>query len=373
MRRTTTTLSRSRVLATGSKAGRGTMLSRMCACGGSSGLTGECEGCRKEKLLQRRAGDHAEPTEVPSIVHEVLRSPGQPLDAATRAFFEPRFGHDFSRVRVHTDARAADSARAVNALAYTVGPHIVFGAGEYSSLNNERQRLLGHELAHALQQDGSSCSNRELQVGEGNSSAEHEATDAARQVLGGNRVSVPSRRVAVAMQRAMICSKRLEAPVVGWFANHAYIDNTGRDDCLGSSEDGNLAITELKSGNFLKGCALKTRRSPDPRERTPNRKPCEPKSGVTDVATCLNEAFNVYTDPSFYSNPSGPNSNTFAGTLVRTCCQDSSSSGLGWVPGWDHSPASGCEKEMRCEPKHLGGGAYLGRDCIIRQGAGPKF
>src|SRR5436309_2773031 len=61
---------------------------------------------------------------VPPIIQDVLRSPDQPLDAGTRAFMEPRFGQDFSQVRVHTDAKAAESTRAVNALAYTVGQHI---------------------------------------------------------------------------------------------------------------------------------------------------------------------------------------------------------------------------------------------------------
>jgi hypothetical protein len=89
---------------------------------------------------------------VPPIVYEVLRSPGQPLDAATRAFFEPRFGYDFSQVRVHTDAKAAESARVVNALAYTVGRDVVIGAGRYSPLSPAGQRLLAHELTHVIQQ-----------------------------------------------------------------------------------------------------------------------------------------------------------------------------------------------------------------------------
>jgi hypothetical protein len=63
---------------------------------------------------------------MPSIIHEVLSSPGRPLDPGTRSFMEPRFGHDFSRVRVHTDEQAAESARSVNALAYTVSQHVVF-------------------------------------------------------------------------------------------------------------------------------------------------------------------------------------------------------------------------------------------------------
>ncbi|HLZ34046.1 MAG TPA: DUF4157 domain-containing protein, partial [Nitrospira sp.] len=102
------------------------LLQRKCACGGDGGAHGECESCATKKgLLQRKGSGDFEQSEVPPIVHEVLRSPGHPLDATTRAFMEPRFGHDFSRVRVHTDIKAADSARAVSALAYTVGYNVV--------------------------------------------------------------------------------------------------------------------------------------------------------------------------------------------------------------------------------------------------------
>lgn len=100
----------------------GHVLQRKCACGGVPGLDGKCAECRQKRLsLQRRSTNHAEPSTVPPIVHEVLRSPGQPLDPAARTLMEPRFGHDFSRVRVHADAAAHESARAVGALAYTVG------------------------------------------------------------------------------------------------------------------------------------------------------------------------------------------------------------------------------------------------------------
>ena len=102
---------------------RAGLLQRKCACGGTPGREGECAECRKKRLsLQRRSASQVEPTTVPPIVNEVLRSPGQPLDEATGAFMEPRFGHDFSQVRVHTDAKAIESARTVNALAYTVEP-----------------------------------------------------------------------------------------------------------------------------------------------------------------------------------------------------------------------------------------------------------
>ena len=183
---------------------RGVTLQRKCACGGSSGLTGSCTECEKKKLvgqplqtklrinepgdqyeqeadrmaeqvmrmaesqadsadlrgstgswLQRSQAASALGTaEAPAAVHDVLGSPGQPLDSATRAFFEPRFGHDFSHVRIHADAAGAKSARAVNALAYTMGPHVVFAAGQYAAGTHVGRRLLAHELAHVLQQQG---------------------------------------------------------------------------------------------------------------------------------------------------------------------------------------------------------------------------
>jgi hypothetical protein len=107
-----------------------------------------------KSVLYRASVNPSPDHQVPPVVHEVLRSPGRPLDAATRAFMEPRFGHDFSRVRVHTDARAAESARAVNALAYTVGNHVVFGGSRYAPGERASDRLLAHELTHVIQQRG---------------------------------------------------------------------------------------------------------------------------------------------------------------------------------------------------------------------------
>jgi len=106
------------------------------------------------KLISRRAAPGSGTTsEVPPIVYQVLREPGQPLDHATRGLMEERFGHDFSRVRVHTDSHAAESANVINALAYTVGRHVVFGAPKPSPAGGiESERLLAHELTHVLQQ-----------------------------------------------------------------------------------------------------------------------------------------------------------------------------------------------------------------------------
>ncbi len=94
-------------------------LQRKCACGGAPGVSGACEECQAN-LLQRKAATHSLGA-VPSSVSAALGAPGQPLQADTREYMENRFGHDFSHVRVHADASAANSARAVNALAYTVG------------------------------------------------------------------------------------------------------------------------------------------------------------------------------------------------------------------------------------------------------------
>jgi hypothetical protein len=105
-----------------------------------------------QRCPQQDSGGRSGPTEVPSVVHEALASSGQPLDAETRAFMEPRFGHDFSRVRVHTNSRSGESARAVNALAYTVGQDVVFGEGRYAPQSHEGRQLLAHELTHVLQQ-----------------------------------------------------------------------------------------------------------------------------------------------------------------------------------------------------------------------------
>jgi len=81
-------------------------------------------------------------------------SGGAPLSGSARSYMEPRFGHDFSQIRVHTDDRASGSAEALNAHAYTIGSDIVFAAGKYSPGTQDGDRLLAHELAHVLQQRG---------------------------------------------------------------------------------------------------------------------------------------------------------------------------------------------------------------------------
>jgi hypothetical protein len=132
--------------------------------------------------IQRRSIGRDGPFTAPPIVHEVLRSPGEPLDAASRAYFEPRFGHDFSRVRVHADAKAAESARAVNALAYTFGRDIVL-ADRRSGTSASSRGLLAHELTHVLQQPNAGNAGAAVQVGETDSAAEKEADRVASAIV----------------------------------------------------------------------------------------------------------------------------------------------------------------------------------------------
>jgi outer membrane protein OmpA-like peptidoglycan-associated protein len=119
-------------------------------------ISRKCAACEEEGKLQKKETETVQASggEAPARVHEVLHSPGQPLDAATRAYFEPRFGRDFSRVRVHADAAAGHSAREINAHAYTVGHNVVFGVGRFAPATHEGRRLIAHELTHVVQQSG---------------------------------------------------------------------------------------------------------------------------------------------------------------------------------------------------------------------------
>jgi hypothetical protein len=163
------------------------LLQRKCACGGHTPAGGECESCKPHALsLQRKTAAPGEDGDVPPIVHDVLRSAGVAMDTGTRTFFEPRFGRDLSGIRLHTDAKAASSAHAVNALAYTVGHDVVFGAGRYAPYTAEGRQLLAHELAHVVQQShGLHSASAPLRISEPSSYLERQADSAARDVIHG--------------------------------------------------------------------------------------------------------------------------------------------------------------------------------------------
>jgi hypothetical protein len=177
-------------------------LRRKCACGDASGIDGTCPACRRKRVsghrnwaiqtklainppddyneqaaeqmaeqimrlptgseqrtgfavqpaTQRQAASTTTAGLAPPIVQETLQTAGQPLAPAVRAWLEPRFGHDFSQVRIHTDQRAATSAQAIQARAYTVHEDIVFAPGQFAPWTSTGRRLLSHELAHVVQQ-----------------------------------------------------------------------------------------------------------------------------------------------------------------------------------------------------------------------------
>jgi Domain of unknown function (DUF4157) len=137
-------------------------LQRQCACGGSATAGGECDECKEKKTLQRKTAGAVQPREAPAVVHDVLRTPGTPLDAGSREFFERRFQHDFSHVRIHTDDTATESATLVQARAYTVGRHIVFGPPGYAPTTAAGRRLLAHELTHVVQQSAARSAGQPL-------------------------------------------------------------------------------------------------------------------------------------------------------------------------------------------------------------------
>jgi hypothetical protein len=168
----------------------GSRLQRKCACGRTRDEGDErCSECRRGALQRRTSSsDPNDPCEreadrvaadafrspgrnghrvtairslpdsqadpLPTSVEAAVRRTGRPLDAAVRADMEQRFAYDFSRVRVHTDALATESALDVGAQAYTVGQHVVFGGGRYAPATGEGRQLIAHELTHVVQQSG---------------------------------------------------------------------------------------------------------------------------------------------------------------------------------------------------------------------------
>jgi hypothetical protein len=328
------------------------LLQRKCACGKhTTDQYGQCtEGKKKRQLLQRRAVNQNGPEIAPPIVHEVLRSPGRSLDPATRAYMEPRFGYDFSQVRIYTDAKAAESARMVNALAYTAGRGVVFAAGQYAPGTTGGRRLLAHELTHVIQQ-AQKEDHGELTVGTPADRYESEAERAAQRIeafssekqsLG---VGITHEAQAIVQRQTgstsptpttpfQVCVRELQ---VSPYGNHAYIEAPPHryaiisPTCPGSWADSPVTRTG----------GQKWDNSPDPCGRTPTCIPCNPAPGVTDVASCLRNSFATYANPSRY-RLLGPNSNTFAGTLARTCCAGMvpKPAALGLVPGWDDAAPS---------------------------------
>jgi hypothetical protein len=170
---------------------------RKCSCESSG--AGPCAdgGC-----LQR-AGEAPAPA-APPVVGEPLRAPGRPLELGVRGFMETRFGRDFRGVRVHDDDTAARGARAVDALAYTVGRHVVFGRGQYAPHTPAGQWLLAHELAHTIQQGDGAAEVAALRVEGPDTAAEREADTLADSIARGpilDATGMPARRGPAVQRR----------------------------------------------------------------------------------------------------------------------------------------------------------------------------
>ncbi len=159
------------------------MLQRKCACGGTGGACSCDEKKKKEEGTLHRAAAGPAARTAPPIVWQALSSIGRPLDAGVRGFMEPRFGYSFGSVRVHTGPAAAESARVVNALAYTVGNSIVFGQDTYEPGTRDGRRMLAHELAHVVQQGESGRENLDkLTVSKPGDAYEQQAEAAAQAI-----------------------------------------------------------------------------------------------------------------------------------------------------------------------------------------------
>ncbi|MCL4705844.1 DUF4157 domain-containing protein [bacterium] len=313
------------------------LLQRKCACGNHTVAGGECENCRKKRegMLQRSAASSAPVNEVPPIVHEVLRSPGQPLDPETRAFMEPRFGYDFSHVRIHTDGKAAESARLVNALAYTVGSNMVFASDQYQPNTIIGKQLLAHEMTHVVQQ---SLINSEPliknQISHPQDASESEADKVASKIIyeaplltmtepsretQPNYYSGISRFPGISPSPAMINRKEWFWPING------YVINKSSDP---------VTVWSDKKGVFTI--------APD------------------DTSQRFTEDVDHVMDKGGQWYKIGPNTVTVdeAGRVNGYECKVS-------------TYGEACPS-TKCVPEYLGHGDYLGDDCIIRPGPGPK-
>ncbi len=166
-----------------------TLSRKVCPCGGGCprcAVAQETEKTKNKTLSLKRQDVPSvpAPARIPPLVHRVLGSSGDVMDGASRADFESRFHHDFGDVRLHTDALASASARAVNALAYTWGRHIVFAEGQYAPAGSDGKNLLAHELAHVMQHGPPG--NMPEQISSPEDSPERAADLAARQAMRGS-------------------------------------------------------------------------------------------------------------------------------------------------------------------------------------------
>jgi len=173
----------------------------------SDRLRRKCAQCEDEDHALRRrstgvAGGASSDIYAPQSVDRVLHSTGRPLDRSVRDYMEPRFGRDFSGVRIHTGSSAARSAEDIGALAYTVGESIVFGAGQYATHSPRGLTLLAHELAHVVQQGPRSAPfGSPIAIGSSGDASEKAADAVAASVMSERPVQAGPESAPARLQR----------------------------------------------------------------------------------------------------------------------------------------------------------------------------
>jgi hypothetical protein len=265
-----------------------TLIQRDCGCGADrdDAKRPDHDLRREPGGLQRRSAGEAAAFAVPPVVDEVLGSAGQPLDGSTRAFMEPRFGRDLQHVRIHNDAKASVSAKAVSALAYTVGQDIVFAEGQYRPASQEGQRLLAHELAHTVQQAGARPGPISG-ISQPGDASEREADSVADQVMqmaeplsSGDRTKIPedahAGRITPIMQRTVQMRRdqsKLSADGPGDETEDMTKAAEGQQRVSGNAAVPPRVLPQLGSGLSVQ------RAPPDGGTPTPPASKCKLKSG----------------------------------------------------------------------------------------------
>ncbi|MEN8178016.1 MAG: DUF4157 domain-containing protein [Pseudomonadota bacterium] len=266
-----------------------------------------------------RSNDPGHQNALSPLVADVLHSSGQLLDSTSRAYFEPRFGHDFSQVRLHTNSAANASSRDIGARAYTHGSHIVFGSQEYNPATSSGRQLLAHELTHVVQQS---------QVA---SIVQRDPLDGEEDLLGQyGRAEDEARQTALDMaepaSEVYMCSKDLDTSPVG---KHAFFR-------IGAPGKGNPTISLQPIDSSLGAdCwqGIPGRNYPSDLNAEGD---CDP---IPVSESHLNQEFRAY--PIGHYCTWGPNSNTFVGVVARNC-GITNPDPPGWTPGiGDSAPPSG--------------------------------
>lgn len=188
-------------------------------CGGTICPPGTCNHDDDHPVQLSSIGRGARAGDAPSTVHRALQSAGRPLEDTTRKTMEVHFGHHFANIRIHDDSVAAQSARSVDARAYTVGRDIVFDAGLYAPDTRAGRHLLAHELAHVVQQSrggsGLRPKSAQLRVSPPDDEFEREADQAANELTAGSwpRPYIPRRRCCSARR---VRRPRLSSETCHW-------------------------------------------------------------------------------------------------------------------------------------------------------------